>query len=133
MIEKEDGFIYLEKNEIAFYISTLWESELTIQSNKSDKYPQNVIITFQRELWRLILKEWDGKSLFRLSMKAKTPDPILSRACQRSGINYYDLPNEFSVFRPNRGGIEWRGQSHPCRFHKSDRENFKCFENIGEP
>ncbi len=133
LIEKEFGFIYLEKNEIAYYIANLWGGELSIQSIKDKKYSNDDIEKFHLELWKLILKNWDGKSSFRLTLKGKTTDPILSQACHRSGIWYNDLPKEFSVFRPKSYAIEWRKQLHPCKFHKDNQENIKPFKNIGEP
>ena len=133
LIEKEFGFIYLEKNEIACYLANLWQTELSIQSLKNQKYSKEDIENFHLELWKLILRYWDGKSSFRLTRKGKTPDPILTQACLKSGIWYEDLPHEFSVFRPKNYAIEWRKQLHPCKFHKSDEENLNPFRNVGNP
>lgn len=133
MIEKEYGFMYLEKNEISYYIANLWESELFIQNNKNDKYPLEKIKNFRNELWDIINQVWDGKSSFRLTRKGKTQDPILTQACNRSDIWYDDLPNEFSVFRPNKYGIEWKRQIHPCKFPKSNQDDINRFKNIRKP
>ena len=46
MIEKEFGFIYMEKNEIAYYMASLWQGELTIQNMKSNKYSEENIKKF---------------------------------------------------------------------------------------
>lgn len=132
LIEKEFGFIYLEKNEIAYYIANLWEGELFIQNCKNEKYSEVDIKNFHRELWKLINRNWDGKSAFRLTRKGKKTDPILSQVCNKTGIWYEDLPKEFSVFRPKSYSIEWRKQQHPCKVHKNNQDNFNCFKNIGE-
>ncbi len=67
LIEKEFGFIYLEKNEIAYYIANIWKGELFIQNCKNEKYSEVDIKNFHRELWKLINRNWDGKSAFRLT------------------------------------------------------------------
>ena len=133
MIEKESGFIYLEKNEIAYYIANLWRGEIVIQSRKSKKYSQKIIDKFFNILWSLINMQWDGKSSFRLTRKGKNPDRILSQACQLSGIVYEDLPNEFTFYSSTKCAIEWRKQTHPCKFHKKNIDDYKFVENIGNP
>lgn len=46
MIEKEFGFIFLEKNEIGYYMANLWRGEITIQNMKSKKYSDESIEKF---------------------------------------------------------------------------------------
>lgn len=133
MIEKESGFIYLEKNEITYYIANLWRGEIVIQSRKSKKYSQKIINKFFNILWSLINIHWDGKSSFRLTRKGKKPDRILSQACQQSGIGYEDLPNEFTFYSSRKSAIEWRKQTHPCIFHKNNIDDYKFADNIGNP
>jgi len=77
MIKKELGFIYLEKNEIAYYMANLWMSELYIQNIKTMKYSGEKINEFHNELWKLINRNWDGKSALRLTRKGRKQDPIL--------------------------------------------------------
>lgn len=132
MIEKEFGFIYLEKKEIAYYMASLWKSELFIQFTKNKKYSKEKIDKFHSELWKLINHRWNRISTFRLTRKGKTQDYILSQACSRSAIRYKDLPNEFSVFRPKSYAIEWRRQLHPCKFHKTNQDDINRFKDIRE-
>ncbi len=133
MIKKELGFIYLEKNEIAYYMANLWMSELHIQNIKTMKYSKEKIHEFHNELWKLINRNWEGKSALRLTRKGRKQDPILSQACDTCSILYYDLPKEFSVFRPIRHAIEWRNQLHPCKFLKNNTDDIERFMGIGEP
>ena len=130
MIEKEFGFIYMEKNEMAYYMASLWQGELTIQNMKSNKYSEENIKKFYFSLRNQIEKKWDGKSQFRITRKSKDQDPILQTACIDSGIWYDDLPNEFSFFSPTKYAILWRKQNHPCRFHKSNKSNYKFLEYL---
>jgi len=46
MIEKEFGFIFLEKNEVAYYMANLWRGEIAIQNMKSKKYTDESIEKF---------------------------------------------------------------------------------------
>lgn len=130
MIEKDFGFIYLEKSEIAYYMASLWRGELAIQNMKSKKYSDEIIEKFFISLWNNIKKRWDGKSKFRITRKGKNPDPILYVACRDSGIWYDDLPNEYSFFSPTKFTIEWRSQLHPCKFHKVNLSDYKFLKNI---
>ena len=130
MIEKDFGFIYLERDEIAYYIASLWRAEISIQNMKRKKYSNEKIDNFFRVLLNQIIERWDGSSQFRITTKGKTPDKCLNRACIESGISYYDLPKEFSVFRSGKYIIEWRKQSHPCKFHKEDKEKYRFVEEI---
>jgi hypothetical protein len=128
MIEKDFGFIYLEKNEIAYYMANLWRGEVTIQNMKSMKYSDESIEKFFISLRNQIEKKWDGKTQFRITRKGKSPDAILHKACIDSGIWYEDLPKEHSFFSPKGFIIEWRKQNHPCKFHKSRLSDFKFLE-----
>ncbi len=130
MIEKEFGFIYMEKNEIAYYMANLWRGEITIQNIKSNKYSDESIEKFFLSLQNQIEKIWDGTTQFRLTRKSKNPDVILKKACLDSNIWYDDLPKEYSLFSPGKYGIIWRKQTHPCKFHKSNKSDFKFLENI---
>ena len=103
-----------------------------ILNRKNKKYSEDQIAKLCKDLWRLINKNWDGTSVFRLTRKGKNPDPILSLACSRSDIWYDDLPKEFSVFRPKSHAIEWRKQLHPCKFHKNNKDEINRFKDIGE-
>ena len=80
-----------------------------------------------------IEKIWDGKTQFRLTRKGKSPDDILQKACLDSSIWYDDLPKEYSLFSPTKFAIEWRKQTHPCRFHKNNLDDYNFLENIGNP
>ncbi|GAH35472.1 unnamed protein product, partial [marine sediment metagenome] len=86
MIEKEFGFIFLEKNEIAYYMANLWRGEIAIQNMKSKKYSDESIEKFFLSLRSQIEKIWDGKTRFRLTRKSKSPDVILQKACLDSSI-----------------------------------------------
>lgn len=130
MIEKEFGFIYLEKKEIAYYMASLWRGELTIQNMKSKKYSDDRIEKFFFSLQNQIEKTWNGKTQFRLTRKGKNPDANLQIACLDSSILYDDLPKEYSLFNPRKFAIEWRKQIHPCKFHKSNVSNYKFLENL---
>jgi hypothetical protein len=129
MIEKEFGFIFLEKNEIAYYMANLWRGEIAIQNMKSKKYSDESIEKFFLSLRDQIEKIWDGKTQFRLTRKGKSPDVILQKACLDSSIWYDDLPKEHSLFSPTKFAIEWRKQTHPCKFHKSNISDYKFLEN----
>ncbi|KKN84245.1 hypothetical protein LCGC14_0290590 [marine sediment metagenome] len=111
-------------------MANLWRGEITIQNIKSNKYSDESIEKFFLSLMSQIEKTWDGKTQFRLTRKGKNPDVNLQKACLDSNIWYDDLPKEYSFFSPTKFAIEWRKQTHTCKFHKSNISDYKFLENI---